>query len=246
MNAVDVIVLTKNSERVLARCLESIYENVPVNKLIVYDGYSIDRTLEILKDFQIKYGNIELLKGHGTRGTARQEAIRRVKTEWFMFVDSDVILCPNWFQKATKLVKDDVGAIWGMEIWSVLKKARLLSLFERINLKVFERRGGTHDLLVRQKAVGNISIPHRLHTYEDSYIKSWIRRKEYRVIAAYEPYCVHYRPNDVWTIRQSIKIVAGDLKFALKRPLLILSYAFCALIVLQEGLLKLQSRHPDF
>jgi len=46
---IDVIVLTKNSERLLTECLASIYENVPVNKLIVVDGYSTDSTLEIVK-----------------------------------------------------------------------------------------------------------------------------------------------------------------------------------------------------
>jgi glycosyltransferase involved in cell wall biosynthesis len=231
---VDVVVLTKNSERILKRSLNSVYDNVPVNRLIVCDSYSTDGTLGILQDFQIKYGNVDLLQSRGTRGNARQEAISHVKTEWFMFVDSDVILSPNWFQNAIKLIKEDVGAVWGMEIWSVLRGTRVLSLFERLNLKVFERRGGTQDLLVRYKAVKDISIPSHLHTYEDSYIKSWIRMKGYEVIAVYEPYCFHYRPNDVWTIRQSIRIIAGDLKFAVKHPLLIPSYAFYAAIVLYE------------
>ena len=44
-----------------------------------------------------------------------------VKSDWFMFVDSDVILSKNWFDQAKKLVNDDVGAVWGIEIWSVLK-----------------------------------------------------------------------------------------------------------------------------
>ena len=38
----DVIVLTKNSERLLEQCFDSIFENVPVNRLIVVDGYSTD------------------------------------------------------------------------------------------------------------------------------------------------------------------------------------------------------------
>ena len=49
---IDVVLLTKNSEHMLAKCLASIYSNVPVNKLIVVDGYSNDRTIEILKDFK--------------------------------------------------------------------------------------------------------------------------------------------------------------------------------------------------
>jgi hypothetical protein len=132
-------------------------------------------------------------------------------------------------------MKDSVGAVWGIEIWSVIKNSRTLNLFERITWKIFQSRGGTHDLLVRTKAVEGISIPSHLHTYEDSYIRSWIKRKGYEVVPAYDPYCVHYRPENVWTIRQSIKLIAGDIRSALQHPQLILSYAFYAAIVLYQS-----------
>ena len=48
---IDVVVLTKNSERTLEKCLNSIYKNIPVNRLIVIDGYSTDRTMKIVKKF---------------------------------------------------------------------------------------------------------------------------------------------------------------------------------------------------
>ena len=47
---VDVVVLTKNSERVLRECLASVYENVPVKRLIVVDGFSTDNTLKIVNE----------------------------------------------------------------------------------------------------------------------------------------------------------------------------------------------------
>lgn len=235
---VDVIMLTKNSERLLKKCLTSVYGNVPMNKLIVVDGYSTDRTIKILEEFQERYGNVIVIQVNGTRGFARQLALEKVETDWFMFVDSDVILCDGWFAKAKELIDDDVGAVWGIEIWSVLKNSKILKLFEQITMKIFEKRGGTHDLLVRHKAVENIRIPHYLHTYEDSYIKAHICNKGYKVIPAYEPYCIHFRPEDVWTIRKSISLIAGDLRFAIRHPQLILAYAFYAAIVVHQNLLN--------
>jgi glycosyltransferase involved in cell wall biosynthesis len=234
---IDIIVLTRNSERVLRKCLASIYENVPVNKLIVVDGYSTDATLKIVGAFQKKYGNVVLIQDKGTRGSARQKGIQKVETDWFMFVDSDVVLCDAWFTKAEKLVKDDVGAIWGMEIWSVVRNTKILELFERVTMKIFEKRGGTHDLLVRRKAIEGIHIPSHLHTYEDSYIRSWICKNGYKVVPAYEPYCIHYRPEIVWTIKESIGLIANDLKFAIPYPQLLLSYAFYTTIVLYQNVL---------
>jgi glycosyltransferase involved in cell wall biosynthesis len=234
---IDVIMLTKNSERVLRRCLGSIYENLPVGNLIVVDGNSTDSTLRILQEFHERYGNLVVLQDEGTRASARQKAIGYVKSDWFMFVDSDVVLCEGWFAKARKLMSDDVGAIWGIEVWSILVGAKFLNLFERLTMKIFDGRGGTHDLLVRTKAVEDIAIPYYLHTYEDSYIRSWIIKKGYKVIAVYDPYCLHYRSEDVWTTKKSIALIAGDLKFATRHPQLMLSYAFYAVIVLYQSAL---------
>jgi glycosyltransferase involved in cell wall biosynthesis len=238
MSPIDVVMLTRNSERLLRKCLASIYRNVPVNNLIIVDGYSTDATLEIVSEFHGKHGNVTVIQDGGTRGTARQIAIEKVKTDWFMFVDSDVILCQDWFAKAEKIIKNNVGAVWGIEIWSVLRNTRLLKLFERITMKIFEKRGGTHDLLVRSAAVKDIRIPFYLNTYEDSYIKSWICGKGYVVIAAYDPYCIHYRPASAWTIKQSIGFVASDLRLAFNHPSLMLSYMFYTAIVVGQNLMR--------
>lgn len=235
---VDVVVLTKNSEETLALCLDSVYKNVPVSRLIVVDGYSTDQTLGIVKKFNQRFHNVVLLREKGTRGRARQRAIEAITTEWFMFVDSDVVLCHNWFEKAKTLMKDNVGAIWGVEIWSVLKHITVLKLFKRVTMKIFGKRGGTHDLLVRHKAVKDIQIPSNLHVYEDAYIKSWIDGKNLEVIPTYEPHCIHYRPAIVWTMRKSISLMANELKYAIRCPQLMLSYAFYTLIVLYHSLLR--------
>ena len=106
MGSVDVVLLTKNSEKVLEKCLESVYQNVPVNQLIVVDGYSTDGTLGILDGFNRKYHNVTVTFDKGTRATAREKGIQQVKTDWFMFVDSDVVVCKNWYEKALKHMED--------------------------------------------------------------------------------------------------------------------------------------------
>lgn len=233
---VDVVILTKNSGRLLRKCIDSVYQNVPVNRLIVVDGYSTDNTLQILKEFQERQGNVVIVQDRGTRGNARQVAINKVKTDWFMFVDSDVILSRNWFAEAEKLIRDDVGAIWGIEIWSVLREAKILGLFERITLKIFEQRGAMHDLLVRRKAIDGIEVPYNLHTYEDAYIKSWICGKRYKVIGVYEPYCLHFRSNTVWTLRH-FSLMGEDLKFAARHPSLLLPYMFHTIVEIYQTVL---------
>jgi len=212
MDPVDVVLLTKNSERILEKCLESVYQNVPVRQLIVVDGYSVDSTVDILRQFNKKHHNIKILYDNGTRATARQKGIENVETEWFMFVDSDVVLCKNWYKKAIKYKGEKVGAVWGIEVWSTIQNQAALKMFLWITRKIFELRGGTHDTLIRTDLVRDIAIPKNLHVFEDAYIKDWITKKGYTVVACYDPFCIHYRPPNVWTLQGSLNIISDAIR----------------------------------
>jgi glycosyltransferase involved in cell wall biosynthesis len=228
MGSVDVVLLTKNSERVLEKCLASVYENVPVNQLIVVDGYSTDGTLKILDRFNDKYHNVKVTLDKGTRGTAREKGIRQVTTDWFMFVDSDVVVCQNWYKKALKHLDKTSGAVWGIEVWSTIQNQATLKMFLRVTRKIFDLRGGTHDTLIRTDLVKDIRIPRNLHVFEDAYIKDWITNKGYRVVACYNPYCIHYRPDNVWTVRGSLNIIVDAVRFGSLKLLgkLVFAYGF--------------------
>ncbi len=228
VDSVDVVLLTKNSERALVKCLDSLYQNVPVHQLIVVDGYSTDGTLAIVETYNQKYHNVHVIFDRGTRASARQKGIMAVQTEWFMFIDSDVVLCKGWFQKAAKNMDAKVGAVWGTEVWSTLKNQKMLKLFLVVTRKIFEVRGGTHDTLIRTSLVKDIHIPDELHVFEDAYIKDHIDRKGFRVVACYVPFCVHFRPDSVWTLKGSLGLVAEALRLGSPRLIskLLLAYGF--------------------
>jgi glycosyltransferase involved in cell wall biosynthesis len=212
MMPVDVVLLTKNSERLLERCLTSVYENALVARLIVIDGYSIDNTLTILQEFNEKYHNVEIIFDGGTRASARQKGIENVRTPWFLFIDSDVVLCKDWYKKAAGYINVNVGAVWGTEVWSTIKNPRMLKLFLIVTRKIFEVRGGTHDTLIRTELVRDIQIPKNLHVFEDAYIKNWINKKGFLAVACYSPFCIHFRPSSVWTFKGSLGLVNEALR----------------------------------
>jgi len=224
---VDVVLLTKNSECVLTKCLNALYQNVPVHQLIVVDGYSTDNTLAIIKKFQQIYSNIKIIFDHGTRASARQKGIQEVQTEWFLFLDSDVVLCRNWYQKAIKCIAPQTGAVWGIEIWSTIKNPKMLKLFLIVTHKIAQIRGGTHDALIKTALVKDIQIPSKLHVFEDTYIKDHITKKGYNFITCYDPFCIHYRSNTVWTLKGSINLITESLQIGNTRLIikLLLSYS---------------------
>ncbi|MFB3889136.1 MAG: glycosyltransferase family 2 protein [Candidatus Bathyarchaeia archaeon] len=217
MQAIDVVMLTKNSEHLLDRCLASIYQNVPVKNLIVIDGFSTDRTLKILDQANERHGNVTVLSVNGSRARAREEGIRQVTTEWFMFADSDIILSKNWFQKAKENIQSDTGAVWGVNIDVIpsLRGQRLVKLQSLIARECFTLRGGTHDTLIRSDLVQDIKIPEQLHTYEDAYIMKWIKGKGYRAVVGEDIYCLHFKPPENWNLQNAVSGAILELKCGL-------------------------------
>jgi glycosyltransferase involved in cell wall biosynthesis len=235
MEAVDVVMLTKNSERLLNACLKSVYENVPVKRLIVVDAFSTDNTLKIFAEFDKKHENIKIITEKSSRGKARERGIREVETDWFMFVDSDVILCKDWFKKASRYIGEDVGAIWGVDIPGDVKSKFLKKMLQSIEARTFDIRGGCHDILIRCHAVKDIKIPSELHTLEDAYIKEWIQAKNYKVVVSYASYCRHYKTmNSLLSKENRVSTILELKNMKLVRERLLYAMIFALMWLLQE------------
>jgi len=206
--------ITKDSDHLLSRCLHSVYRNIPVHKLIIVDGHSKDNTLKILKEFDRRYGNVEIFFDNGNRATARQKGMQEVETKWFAFVDSDIVLCNGWFKRVRRDIRSNVGAIWGLciDIIKNLRSSLFYRLFIKVSKKSFKIRGGLHDTLIRREAIEDIKIPPVLHHYEDRFIINHIRDKGYEVLIPDNLYCLHYRPESDWNVKNSIIIATTEIK----------------------------------
>jgi glycosyltransferase involved in cell wall biosynthesis len=191
-----------------------VYQNVPVKNLIVIDGYSTDRTLKILDKFNRKYGNVRLFQIEGSRASARTEGIRHVTTEWFMFVDSDVLLCRDWFKKVQVDLTEGMGAVWGLNVDVIpnIKNKRVLTLQSIVARKAFNLRGGMHDTMILRKAVEGLRIPEHLHTYEDAYIMQHIVSRGFKVAVGSVIYCLHYKPPSNWSLKNGLGQAKGEVQ----------------------------------
>jgi glycosyltransferase involved in cell wall biosynthesis len=224
MTQLDAIMLTKNSLKpCLEECLDSLYRNVPVSRLIVVDGGSTDGTLELVKS----YPKVEIVSdAEGNRATSRQKGIEEVRTDWFMFIDSDVVLCERWFEWARKyLDAPSVGAVWGAALQRAtpyqVRYSTMAKVYgkneEWVAVKAGRRRGLTHDTIIRRGAIEGIKIPSNLHVLEDHYIRSYIEGRGYRWISTGRPFCYHIahereRPKDWYMFGQASKTL-GLVRF---------------------------------
>ncbi|MBS7626321.1 glycosyltransferase family 2 protein [Candidatus Bathyarchaeota archaeon] len=249
---VDVVFLTRNSVNpYFTKCLDSLYRNVDVNRLLVIDEGSTDGTLERLS----KYPNVHIYQVKGGRAVARQKGIELVETDWHLHLDSDVVLCDRWQEKAERHIDDDVGAIWGVGIpmnphvfnWVVpMRYVRRMDV-PSLMIRNARRRGGTHDTLLRTGVVKDIKIPSDLHIYEDWYIKRHVENKGYRFLTVKEPYCYHYS-NPIFSNEICRQIAMLDKKYGIQSFLLTARNLFlapakcCAILLLTRDRIAMKSQ----
>ncbi|MEK3772572.1 glycosyltransferase family 2 protein [Paenibacillus sp. FSL R5-0887] len=89
---VSAALIVKDSERCLARCLDSIVD--AVDEVIVVDTGSSDRTVAIIESYQNKHDHVKLFHFAWINdfSAARNYSLSKVTNNWVFIVDSDDVL----------------------------------------------------------------------------------------------------------------------------------------------------------
>jgi glycosyltransferase involved in cell wall biosynthesis len=102
---VDLVMWTKNGEKFLPKVFKRIDEVIPhkvINKKILVDDHSTDRTIEIAKNFKW-----DVYKNPSTGiSSGANEALRHVETEFFISFEQDILLAKDWWTKIPKHMED--------------------------------------------------------------------------------------------------------------------------------------------
>lgn len=177
---ISIVIATYNSELTLTKCLGSIVaQKCNSVELIIVDGNSTDRTLEILKQFE---NSIDYLVSEPDDGIydAWNKGIKFAEGGWLMFVGSDDELRPDCIKRYKQQIEIDAdydyisGRIMlvnqtGDELrefgqpynWDVFKKFMNLAHVSSLhNRRLYETYGnydssykicGDYELLLRPK-----------------------------------------------------------------------------------------------
>lgn len=133
---ISAVVLTKNEEKNLPYCLESLKW---CGEIIVIDDYSEDKTVQIAEKFGAKVYKHKLKDNFAVQ---RNFGLDKALGEWVLFVDADEVVTPALRGEITQLLSKSVtqkglyikrrDIIWGKELkYGETGNARLLRLAKK-------------------------------------------------------------------------------------------------------------------
>lgn len=97
---VSAVLITKNEEKNIKRCLESVKW---VDEIVLVDGYSTDRTVEIAKSYGAK---IVMHKFEGDFGMERNIGNESATSDWILALDADEVIPPKTREKIEEVLKN--------------------------------------------------------------------------------------------------------------------------------------------
>jgi GT2 family glycosyltransferase len=101
---VAIVILNYNGEGFLEKFLPSVIQHSKSHRIIVADNASTDHSIQLLER---KFPEVELLlldKNHGFAG-GYNEALRQVKEEYYLLLNSDVEVTPGWIEPMLQLLE---------------------------------------------------------------------------------------------------------------------------------------------
>ncbi|MEK7077146.1 MAG: glycosyltransferase family 2 protein, partial [Patescibacteria group bacterium] len=140
----SVEILTRNSERTLERCLESVKDFA---EIIVLDGGSTDRTRDIAGRFGARivkqYETDEPLQEIDDFSEIRNKGLQLASLDWFMYIDSDEYLSSEAIEEIRAIVasSDPAAHAWWQPRKYVLngKIIDCASTYPNIQMRFFHR-----------------------------------------------------------------------------------------------------------
>ncbi|MCM8801011.1 MAG: glycosyltransferase [Candidatus Omnitrophica bacterium] len=122
---VSIIIPVKNFERTIEKSFEYLLKvDYPHDRWewVIADGGSMDKTVQIIKDWQKKYPFIKLVEipNCPSPGYARNKALEIAKGEFLFFTDADCAPCPDWINEMLKhFARDQEIVAVGGEVFTL-------------------------------------------------------------------------------------------------------------------------------
>jgi glycosyltransferase involved in cell wall biosynthesis len=165
----SVIIIAKNEEANIQRCLESVCF---ADEIIVLDSGSTDNTLTIAKQFTDKVFMTDWL-GYGIQ---KQRALTKATGDWVLNLDADETVSPALQNIIKNVITSDEADAYRLAIQMIFEDKPLkYSASPKRHIRLFKRKNAAYSPdIVHEKIVlpvdiriGKIKEPILHHSYQD-------------------------------------------------------------------------------
>ena len=160
--SVSAIVITKNAESTILRCIESVKWT---DEIVVVDSGSTDRTLDICHDLGARVHQTGDWPGHGPQ---KNRALDRASGDWIVALDADEWLTAELRAEVERAMADPRGKV----AFAIPRRSSFCGRFMRHSgwwpdyvVRLFRRDSArfsedhTHDRLIVNGATGKLGTP---------------------------------------------------------------------------------------
>jgi GT2 family glycosyltransferase len=207
MTFISAVIASHNNESTIEKCLQSISQN-ELDEIVLVDGDSHDRTLEIARRF-----DVHLVMGERGIGRAKDTGWRQAKGKLILFVDADAFIESNTVERLRRhLSEPDVAGVSCRVAcanpYKLLAKLRDLDFFltfseefqhsDVLDCTLLNAGHPTACGLFTRRSLEDVDgIDARYSYAEDLKLLAKMKAKGYRVLMVYEPAVYHYHREDV-------------------------------------------------
>jgi len=190
---VSIIIPTYNSEKTLAKCLESIknqsYKNI---EIIIVDKFSEDRTIEIARKYDVKIvqSDVEMSEARniGFRNTSKS-------SKYILFIDSDMELTRDVIKKCVEIAEKD-DRIGGIIIPEISVGNNFIAKIRRFERSFYENTEIEAARFFRKELVKKVGgYDKDVIFYEDHTLPQKIERLGFNVRKRINAKILHHEEN---------------------------------------------------
>ena len=121
--SVAVVIPAYNCEQSIDRAVQSVMDQtVPVDKIIIVDDGSSDRTVEVVRKLEQQFDCVHLIEQtNGGPAKARNTGIKSATSQWIAFLDADDAWLPNRLESQKSIIDAHPGVNWASGAFTRIK-----------------------------------------------------------------------------------------------------------------------------
>ncbi len=225
MTTISAVIITKNEERNIGRCLESLLVTFGpvVDEVIVVDSFSKDQTETICK----KYGVYFIQEKWNGYATTKNLANQKATCDYIFSIDADESLSEELSQALLQLKKEGLCGIYSFNRLSNYcgRWIRHLGWYPDRAIRLFPRASG--------KWVG---LVHEYIVFSENFIETILRGDLYHY--SYSNFVEHREKADKYSLLKAQKLYTQGKKVHVFWPLLSAIGRFLRMYILKRGFLE--------